>query len=201
MIQKCPNCGQWCETEGSGLLQRYENGALEVYDKAARKIGGDDPGVLSSVLGAAVSSYHGIAKGLFNAVLGFRYEFHCPNCGFEWGTDDENDDETDEFLEEIEEEQNEFYSSVQAKIDECLNSDRPKEAIKYLEKLIKDSEDEDDIAYLYRRQALIYINYLDDNEAALQMFRQSSFTFSSELKEWIYNGEKYQNAHLLQTFL
>ncbi len=47
----------------------------------------------------------------------------------------------------------------------------------------------------------LYAIVADDNEAALQMFRQSSFTFSSELKEWIYNGEKYQNAYLLQTFL
>lgn len=47
----------------------------------------------------------------------------------------------------------------------------------------------------------LYAIVADDNEAALQMFRQSSFTFSSELKEWIFNGEKYQNAYLLQTFL
>jgi diamine N-acetyltransferase len=47
----------------------------------------------------------------------------------------------------------------------------------------------------------LYAIVADDNEAALQMFRQSSFTISSELKEWIYNGEKYQNAYLLQTFL
>ena len=47
----------------------------------------------------------------------------------------------------------------------------------------------------------LYAIVAEDNEAALQMFRQSSFTFSSELKEWIYNGEKYQNAYLLQTFL
>ena len=47
----------------------------------------------------------------------------------------------------------------------------------------------------------LYAIVADDNEAALQLFRQSSFTISSELKEWIYNGEKYQNAYLLQTFL
>ena len=47
----------------------------------------------------------------------------------------------------------------------------------------------------------LYAIVAGDNEAALQMFRQSSFTFSSELKEWIYNGEKYQNAYLLQTYL
>ena len=166
MIQKCPNCGTWCETEGSGMLQRFGQGWLKSVENAAETIGGESS-TLGNMLGGALGTYTGIVRGGFKSIFGFKYEFHCPNCGNEWGTDDADDDETDEFLEEIEQEENEFRSSVRAKIDECINSNRPKEAIKYLEKLIKDSDDEDDIAYFYREQAIIYINYIKDYEAAL----------------------------------
>ena len=182
MIQKCPNCGTWCETEGSGMLQRFGDGLYNSGEKISKLLGGDDPGILSKLAGHTIGTYPGVIKGLWKSVFDFKYEFHCPNCGNEWGTDDEDDDETDEFFEEIEEEQNEFYSSVQAKIDECINADRPKDAVKYLEKLIKNSEDEDDIAYLYRRQALIYINYLDDNGAALTACERGLKALAEE--EW-----------------
>lgn len=180
MIQKCPNCGTWCETEGSGMLQRFSEGWMRSVENAGRIVGGDN--IVGNMLGGAIGTYTGTVRGGFEALFGDKYQFCCPNCGCEWGTDDEDDDETDELLEEIEQEQNEFYSSVQGKIDEYINADQPKKAIKYLETLINDPNNEDELAFLYRKEALIYINDLDDNEAALTACERGLKAIAD--KEW-----------------
>ena len=48
MIQKCPHCGCWCETEGTGVLDRFGQGVGKSVDKVATALGGEDPGLLSS---------------------------------------------------------------------------------------------------------------------------------------------------------
>lgn len=167
MIQKCPNCGQWCETEGSGMLDRVGQGIVQSTDNIAGALGGDNPGILSSFIAGGIGLYTGLVRGAAKAIFNYKYEFHCPNCGHEWGTDSEQEDETDQLLEEYRKELDEFFSSVKSKTEEYINANRPKNAIKYLEKLINDTSDSDKIAYLYQRMAIIYINYIEDYEAAL----------------------------------
>lgn len=166
MIQKCPHCGCWCETEGAGILDRFGQGMGKSIDNVATALGGEDPGLLSTFLGGAIGTYTGAVRGAFKAVFGFKYEFVCPNCGFEWGTDDPADDQYDEFIEERSEHYSEMYSSINEEIEKRLKKD-PQKAITYLDTLLQDPDYEDERAYLYRRQALIYINYLEDNESAI----------------------------------
>ncbi len=112
MIQKCPHCGRWCETEGAGILGRFGQGGEKSMDKYASALGGEDPGLLSSFLGGALGTYPGMVRGAFKAVFGFKYEFVCPDCGYEWGTDDPADDQYDEYIEELSEHYSEMYSSI-----------------------------------------------------------------------------------------
>ena len=167
MIQKCPKCGQWCETEGSGVLNRVGQGIEQSTDRIAGALGGDEPGFLSSFIAGGVGLYTGLVRGAAKALFNCKYEFHCPQCGHEWGTDHEWEDQTEEFLKEYNQEQDKFHSSVQAKIEECINANRPMDAVKFLEAQINDPNYSGEIAYLYMQMALIYINNIEDYEAAV----------------------------------
>jgi diamine N-acetyltransferase len=47
----------------------------------------------------------------------------------------------------------------------------------------------------------LYAVISNDNEAAFQLFRNAGFQESSQLKEWLFDGKKYQSAVLMQIFL
>lgn len=54
-----------------------------------------------------------------------------------------------------------------------------------------------DILHLHQLYA-----YVDsENESALALFRKCGFCSSAELKDWLFDGEKYRNAVLVQYFL
>ena len=53
------------------------------------------------------------------------------------------------------------------------------------------------VLHLHQLYAFISSN----NEAALELFRKAGFAECSELKDWLYDGKKYQSAVLMQIFL
>lgn len=54
-----------------------------------------------------------------------------------------------------------------------------------------------DILHLHQLYA-----YVDsENEAALALFRKCGFSSGAELEDWLFDGEKYRNAVLMQYFL
>lgn len=111
MIQKCPKCGQWCEAEKDGFLARADRGytnALYSGYKITDKLFGDTLGVKSkAVVGGAASGATGLPylNALKESFLGDAYKFQCPECGNEWGSDDEEEDQTAEYEYEQQHEQ------------------------------------------------------------------------------------------------
>lgn len=97
MIQKCPNCGQWCETDKKNAFERFGKGWSDIVDGAAEvgsSIFGEKVG---SFLGGAAGGILGYAGGLSEAALGDKFQFECTNCGHTWSTDYESEDQTDEY--------------------------------------------------------------------------------------------------------
>ena len=103
MIQKCRECGQWCEAGKDGFLDRATRGLANglvgtvnagekiggVFGKKGEKIGG--------TIASVGSGYVGILNAAAESLFGDDYQFVCPYCGHEWSTDDPEDDETDEY--------------------------------------------------------------------------------------------------------
>lgn len=102
MIQKCPNCGQWCESEGKkSMIGRFAKGWTSTVDRSyevGESIGGVGGGFLSGVV---LGGNLGVVAGAAEALFGNKYQFECPNCGFKWGTDREEDDQTQIYEDEL----------------------------------------------------------------------------------------------------
>ena len=103
MIQKCPECGQWCEAGKDGFLDRGSRGLVNGYVgaiDAGEKIGGvvgktgKKMGGYIAALGAGVI---GFANAALESLSGDDFYFICPECGHEWSTDNPEDDQTEEY--------------------------------------------------------------------------------------------------------
>ena len=97
MWVRCPNCGHWCYAEEKGFLGRIARSLKigdqqegEFYGYYAGKIGMKGVGkTIGRVLNAANIWMH--AGEMLN---GDTYRFNCDNCGYEFGTDDEEYDQS-----------------------------------------------------------------------------------------------------------
>ena len=94
MIQKCPQCSmlgitQWCK-------------AIEekAKDRASRELGE-----------GTYNPFNWVSAGV-EAMLGDKYKFCCPVCGFEWGTNNKEDDQTKEYQESCKHPQSNIKSQI-----------------------------------------------------------------------------------------
>lgn len=137
ILNKCPNCGTWCEAESKGLIGRLFSGwGNSIVD--ATETGGKYLGGLGEFAGAAIGTYTGAINGVFEAVAGDKFQFECPRCGAKWSTDEESDDESNlyhfecevsELLEQFSDIVNKgkddveaYIRRVQAKLSDSRNS-------------------------------------------------------------------------------
>jgi diamine N-acetyltransferase len=47
----------------------------------------------------------------------------------------------------------------------------------------------------------LYVYVASDNEASLQLFQKAGFMLTATLRHWLFDGQSYQDACLLQIFL
>ena len=157
MIQKCPNCGQWCQVEASSALDRATLGTGEVAtrwgDAGERLLGGLGLGKLGRLVGSAASSYIAIGGGVGNALFGSRYQFTCPNCGTEWETDNDEDDQSEQYY--AEQKLFEGMESTLNKIQDYIDKNKYDEAIRYINSIIPQYPDYL-VGRLYQELAYIY---------------------------------------------
>lgn len=104
MIQRCPNCGQWCEVEKDSTFVRYCKGANDAGEIGANILGnvGRLFGKTGEKIGRNLGYFGGSAiggnvAGLGEALYGDSYNFICPSCGHEWSCDSEAEDQTEEY--------------------------------------------------------------------------------------------------------
>lgn len=82
MIQKCPNCGQWCETDKINAVERFGKGWGDTVDGAAE--------VGSSIFGKKVGSFLGGAVG---GILGYAGGYEGTyDGGYDFGSYDYDDE-------------------------------------------------------------------------------------------------------------
>ena len=100
MIQKCPKCGMWCKAFETDAAERAIMEGLAFIAKnseTGKKILGKPGEVLGGILGTG----GGVLKAGYEALLGDRYKFVCPNCEHRWSTDSEFDDESENLQNEV----------------------------------------------------------------------------------------------------
>ena len=93
IINKCPNCGTWCQAEGKGIVGKLFRGwsnSIEESSQTGKKLLGG----LGENAGTLIGAYAGGFNGLIEAVAGDKFQFVCPECGAKWSTNDESDDES-----------------------------------------------------------------------------------------------------------
>lgn len=141
MIQRCPECGQWCEVEKDGLLDRASRGLADGIVgtiNVGEKIGGifgKKGGKIGGTLASLGSGYVGLINAAAESVFGDDYQFVCPNCGHEWSTNDPEDDQTEEYnLWETEQKRNEVIVELRDKFPSMIHASR-QEQQEYIKEL------------------------------------------------------------------
>ena len=190
IINKCPNCGTWCEAEGKGIVGKLFRGwgnSIEESSQTGKKLLGG----LGETAGAFIGSYAGSVNGIIEAIAGDKFQFVCPECGAKWSTDDESDDESKlmafegEVVELIEKYHTvcnqgkkaieSFIPRIQAKLGDSLNSDLTK-------------------VYLFDLMAVAF-NNMGDNDKATTYVRESTKIGSQMLITNVVSGYISGSGH------
>ena len=98
MIQRCPNCGNWCYAEKKGfwgrvarLFTKNEDSISEGVAEIGEIIGQKG---FFRVAGKALNAYCNIFRIPGEAIDGDKYRFYCKECSEQWGTDDDSSDQS-----------------------------------------------------------------------------------------------------------
>lgn len=204
MIQQCPVCGQWCEVEKKGFLDKasrgFNNAAEGVGSIGAsigRRLFGKTGEKYGAIIGGGVAGGSGL--GYLNAatesLFGDAYHFVCPTCGHEWGTDDPEDDQTEEYYQmlaeqEAEQERNEMIIELRDKYSSVIHASKQEqqEYIKELQyQLSNDNNTNGQIATLYDTIAASY-QLIGDRNNALKAVNSSLALFEDDENTRILKG-------------
>ena len=191
MIQRCPECGQWCEVEKEGFLGKasrgFNNAAVgggtigasigSIFGKTGEKVGAALGG------GAAGGSGLGFLNAAAESLFGDDYQFVCPTCGHEWSTDDPDDDQTEEYnLWLAEQERNEAIVELRDKYPSVIHASR-QEQQEYIKELQHQLSYEDNTdaqsATLYDTIAAAY-QLIGDKNSALKAANSSLALFEDD---------------------
>lgn len=192
MIQRCPECGQWCEVEKQGVLGKASRG----FDSAAEGGGRIGASIGRSLFGKTGEKYGAIlgggavggsGLGFLNAasesLFGADYHFVCPNCGHEWETYDPDDDQTEEYNVWLaEQERNSFVVELRDKYPSLIHATR-QEKQDYIKELQHELGDESNTdaqkATLYDTIAAAY-QLIGERNSALQAVNASLALFEDD---------------------
>ena len=192
MIQRCPECDQWCEVEKQGVLDKASRG----FDSAA--VGGASMGasIGRSLFGKTGEKYGAIlgggavggsGLGFLNAasesLFGADYHFVCPNCGYEWETDNPDDDQTEDYNAWLaEQERNSLVAELRDKYPSLIYATR-QEKQDYVKELRHELGDESNTdaqkATLYDTIAAAY-QLIGERNSALQAVNASLALFEDD---------------------
>lgn len=192
MIQRCPECDQWCEVEKQGVLDKASRG----FDSAA--VGGASMGasIGRSLFGKTGEKYGAIlgggavggsGLGFLNAasesLFGADYHFVCPNCGHEWETDNPDDNQTEDYNAWLaEQERNSLVAELRDKYPSLIYATR-QEKQDYVKELRHELGDESNTdaqkATLYDTIAAAY-QLIGERNSALQAVNASLALFEDD---------------------
>ena len=189
MIQRCPECGRWCEAGKEGFLDRGSRGLVNGFVRtidAGEKIGGV-VGKTGKKMGGYIASLGAGAIGIANAALeslsGDDFYFICPECGHEWSTDNPEDDQTEEYNAWLaEKERNSLVAELRDKYPSLIHATR-QEKQDYVKELQHELGDESNTdaqrATLYDTIAAAY-QLIGERNSALQAVNASLALFEDD---------------------
>ena len=180
MIQKCRECGQWCEVGKDGLLDRASRGLVDGVEgtiNVGEKIFGKK---LGRPLATITCGYVGLFNAATESLFGDAYQFVCPTCGHEWSTDDPEDDQTEEYNQWLE--RKEVIEKLCDRYPSVIHatSQEQQEYIKELQHQLSDEDNTDaQSAKLYDTIAAAY-HLIGDKNCALKAANASLALFEDD---------------------
>ena len=189
MIQRCPECGRWCEAGKEGFLDRGSRGLVNGFVRtidAGEKIGGV-VGKTGKKMGGYIASLGAGAIGIANAALeslsGDDFYFICPECGHEWSTDNPEDDQTEEYNAWLaEQERNSLVAELRDEYPSLIHATRQEKQdyVKRLQhELGGESNTDAQKATIYGTIAAVY-QLLGERNSALQAVNASLALFEDD---------------------
>ena len=191
MIQKCPNCGQWCQVEKQGFFGRASRGFLSAAESSGEigaaigSLFGKKSEKTGAILGGAVAGGTGLAylNAAGEALFGDNYHFICPECGHEWSTDDPEDDQTEDYNEWVkEQERNEEIIELRNKFSTMFHASKQdiQDYVKELQRQLAHANNtEGQKAELYDATAATY-HLLGNKSEALKAANASLALFDDD---------------------
>ncbi len=88
MIQRCPECGDWCTANSRNIFKKGLDGMSDSVDKLG-EYGKKVAGEFGKRVGQIIGVYSAPELGMLEAIAGYKYKFVC-KCGHTWGTNDDN---------------------------------------------------------------------------------------------------------------
>lgn len=162
IIQKCPECGKWCETHAKNPFEKIVDTMKEGVT-----IGGRYLGNVGELVGAGASVPLGFLKGI-GSLIGNKYRFKC-QCGAEWGTNDEKDDKRD--LYDMEREVGELLGVFG---ETCQKGKSELEAYAHKVQSLLDDDRNSNVTRIYLRDILAATySELDDKKNAMVSINES----------------------------
>ena len=192
MIQKCPECGQWCEVEKEGFLGKASRGFINAAEgggnigaSIGRSLFGKTGEKYGAMIGGGVAGGSGL--GYLNAatesLFGADYHFVCPNCGYEWETDNPEDDQTEDYNAWLaEQERNDEIIQLRDRYPSIIHASNQEkqEYIKELQHQLSDVNNTDaQSATLYDTIAAAY-QLIGDKNSALKAVNASLALFEDD---------------------
>jgi hypothetical protein len=184
MIQRCPECGQWCEVEKEDFLDRASRGFNSAAE-GARSVGasigslfGKKGEKVGAILGGDAAGRSGlrILNATAESLFGDAFHFICPECGHEWSTDDPEDDQTEEYNAWLaKQKRKEYVIELRNKYPSLINASQQEkqEYVKELQhELADESNTDDQTATLYGTIAAAY-QLIGDRNSALKAVNAS----------------------------
>jgi hypothetical protein len=189
MIQRCPECGRWCEAGKEGFLDRGSRGLVNGFVRtidAGEKIGGV-VGKTGKKMGGYIAALGAGAIGFANAALeslsGDDFYFICPECGHEWSTDNPEDDQTEEYNAWLaEQERNSLVAELRDEYPSLIHATRQEKQdyVKRLQhELGGESNTDAQKATIYGTIAAVY-QLLGERNSALQAVNASLALFEDD---------------------
>ena len=191
MIQRCPECGQWCEVKKQGFLGKAMRG-FEDSAAGGGRIGASIGGLfgktgekIGTLIGSAVAGATGLpyAAAAAESLMGDAYHFVCPECGHDWSTDDPDDDQTEEYYVWLaEQERNSFVVELRDRYPSLIHASL-QEKQDYIKELQHELSDESNTvaqkATLYDTIAAAY-QLIGDRNSALKAVNDSLALFEDD---------------------
>ena len=187
MYQKCPNCGEWCHAEIRSFKDKALDAGVKSYQESSQLgsliggVFGKKGSNIGKIVGGAWASEFLVGKSLLGGLADPDCHFVCPQCGYEWEAN-ADEDQSGELQSDTEE--------LIRTIAELVSSIETEEDYEQINTLCKELDSRDcSEAYYWRAKAQyelahVFWNLLSSCSGDTDEEREKSEEYGCKRSEW-----------------